>query len=848
MATKSQIQRRSGINPLSYLGVDPISPGNLVQQTFAPTTNDLSFNIGDMWVVTPAPYSVWMLVNKADFTATWIQLNGGGGGSGIQTITGDAGGAVGPNGSGNINLQGAGPYVFTGNPGANLLTLSDDGTLAYTYTTDSGVATPSSNNLNIVGAGIISTSAVGDTVTITAAGSVPVSIVVDSGGPVTPVAGVLDVLGGNNITTSGAGNTIHVNVTGTTNHAVQIGNSTGSLTSLAIGTDGQVLIGATGANPAFANLTSGDGSITFTVGPNSLDLKAAGAGPGVTTIHTDSGNAAPSGGTLNVYGDASHIQTTGAGNTVTAELYGFTDNAPVVGNALGSLDSLSPMTTGELMIGVTGSAPNLARLLAGSNITIDDTSSPGNITISSSGGGGGGIIKTTFTSSGDWYPNANMVYAYIQMWSGGGGGASGASGGYVISGSNQVFNAGTGGAARGASFYLLPKSAFNFFENVHIGAGGAGGASVTSGGSTVYGNAGANSGTTQIGLVLIAGRQDYQYISNFNTNPATFTNVPYFSGGGAPTNISGTGKAPQPGWVYLNTAPNTALQFVNINNQGNTQSFVDNGGGFSGGSAAFVNVLPYLIGVGGNSYASATPIGAPTSGGGGGVMTYDGLTYTSSPGGYGGGIWNMNNTYIQTGGAGGTPGNPGSNGWDASVLTQIGILSGGLGGGGGSVAGGGVNGQNGGNGGFPGGAGGGGSPCSLGFTSGAGGDGADGYVVIYEFLSGSGSILFNWLVVTVNTLMASNIGYIANSGSLITLTLPTTAAIGDIIKVTGKGAGGWTIAQNAGQFIQFGSVTTTTGVGGSLSSNDPSDSVELVCVTTDTEWLVLSSVGTLIYV
>lgn len=846
MAAKSQIQRRSGVNPLSYLGVDPASPGNLVQQTFAPTTNDLSFNIGDMWVVTPAPYSVWMLVNKADFTATWIQLNGGGGGSGIQTITGDVGGAVGPNMAGNISFQGGAHYVFTGNPGSNLLTLSDDGTLAYTYTTDSGVATPSSNNLNIVGAGIISTSAVGDTVTITAAGSVPVSIVVDAGGPVTPAGGVLDVIGGNNITTLGAGNTIIIDVTGTTDHAVQIGNATGSLDSIAIGTDGQVLIGATGADPAFATLTSGDGSITFTVGPNSLDIKAAGAGPGVTTIDADSGSCAPAGGILNVFG-GENITTSAAGNTLTAKVSGTTQYAPQMGSATGGLDDVGIMTTGELMIGVTGNAPNLARLLAGTNITIDDTSSPGNITISSSGGGGGGVIKTTFTASGNWYPNANMEYAYIQIWSGGGGGASGSSGGYVVSGPNQLFNAGTGGAARGASFYLLPKSAFSTFEPVDIGVGGAGGAAVTSTVSTIYGNVGATSGFSSVGISLAGGRGDYVYL-NTSTNPFTTTIVPYNNGGKCATNISNTGTPPQPGWVYLNTAPNTGLQFVNISNQGNTQSFVDNGGGSGTATNAFVNVLPYVLSIGGQSYPSPTPVGAPTSGGGGGLMSYDGVTYTPYPGGDGGGIWSQGNIYIEPGGTGGLPGNPGSDGLDASDLTELRVLSGGLGGGGGSVAGAGVNGQNGGNGGYPGGAGGGGSPCSLGFTSGAGGDGADGYVVIYEFISGSGSTLFNWLVVTVDTLMSSNIGYIANSGSLITLTLPVTAAVGDIIRITGKGVGGWTIAQNVGQFIQFGSVATTTGVGGSLSSNDPSDSVELVCVTTDTEWLVLSSVGTLVYV
>jgi hypothetical protein len=54
-----------------------------------------------------------MLVRKAKFVATWVQLSAGSIGNGILTLTGDAGGAVGPDMSGNVDLQGGGPYVFT---------------------------------------------------------------------------------------------------------------------------------------------------------------------------------------------------------------------------------------------------------------------------------------------------------------------------------------------------------------------------------------------------------------------------------------------------------------------------------------------------------------------------------------------------------------------------------------------------------------------------------------------------------------------------------------------------------------------------------------------------------------
>jgi len=59
-----------------------------------------------------------------------------------------------------------------------------------------------------------------------------------------------------------------------------------------------------------------------------------------------------------------------------------------------------------------------------------------------------------------------------------------------------------------------------------------------------------------------------------------------------------------------------------------------------------------------------------------------------------------------------------------------------------------------------------------------------------------------WVEVTGASVQAvSNTGYLANANSRITLLLPASPAVGDWIKVTGVGAGGWTLAQNAGQRI-----------------------------------------------
>lgn len=57
-------------------------------------------------------------------------------------------------------------------------------------------------------------------------------------------------------------------------HSVLVGATTSAVTQLAVGTNGQVLIGANSADPAFATLTSTGGTITFTPGANSLNLES----------------------------------------------------------------------------------------------------------------------------------------------------------------------------------------------------------------------------------------------------------------------------------------------------------------------------------------------------------------------------------------------------------------------------------------------------------------------------------------------------------------------------------------------------------------------------------------------
>lgn len=122
-----------------------------------------------------------------------------------------------------------------------------------------------------------------------------------------------------------------------------------------------------------------------------------------------------------------------------------------------------------------------------------------------------------------------------------------------------------------------------------------------------------------------------------------------------------------------------------------------------------------------------------------------------------------------------------------------------------------------------------------------------GGVPVWAAPSGGGGITWTEVTGTSQSMAVDN-AYIANNGSQVVLTLPTTAAVGKIVRVVGKGAGGWKIAQNASEIIHFGSADTTTGTGGYLESAHRRDAVELVCVVADTEWNVISSQGNITYV
>jgi hypothetical protein len=115
------------------------------------------------------------------------------------------------------------------------------------------------------------------------------------------------------------------------------------------------------------------------------------------------------------------------------------------------------------------------------------------------------------------------------------------------------------------------------------------------------------------------------------------------------------------------------------------------------------------------------------------------------------------------------------------------------------------------------------------------------------FVGGALSVLgggSSWVNVTSGSQLAViNTGYVADSSSLVSVTLPATAPFGSIVSVAGLGTGGWSLIANTGQTIQLGTASSSSA--GSASSTKQYDNVEVLCVVANTTWVVRNLIGNL---
>jgi len=191
-------------------------------------------------------------------------------------------------------------------------------------------------------------------------------------------------MGTNNAINLGTQGVAYYNGSGTfsvvpvTQFGVAVGAGANNLATLAVGTNGQVLVGSTGANPAFSTLTSSNGSISFTTGAGTLSIQgtqATTAQLGSVTLAT---NAEAIAGT-----DTSKVITP---DDLKAKLGTQTANAMPygAGNNMALLWTTA-LTNGQVVIGSTGGAPAAANLTAGTGVSI--TNGSNTITINALGGG-----------------------------------------------------------------------------------------------------------------------------------------------------------------------------------------------------------------------------------------------------------------------------------------------------------------------------------------------------------------------------------------------------------------------------------------------------------------------------
>jgi hypothetical protein len=132
------------------------------------------------------------------------------------------------------------------------------------------------------------------------------------------------------------------------------------------------------------------------------------------------------------------------------------------------------------------------------------------------------------------------------------------------------------------------------------------------------------------------------------------------------------------------------------------------------------------------------------------------------------------------------------------------------------------------------------SGLASGFTGSLGGDvtGTQGATVITNLSVSKIAGLLKWQTASGTSVQAApNTGYIVTNPALVILTLPTSAAVGDTLRISAPGSGGWRIAQNANQTILAGNFDSLQ-VGSSWIGRGPSETWAALASSADGSQLV----------
>ncbi len=223
-------------------------------------------------------------------------------GAGTATITN-----VGPSATAGIPLVSGGSSA---DPSFTTAVVPGGGTGVTTMTTAYApvcAGTTATGNLQVASTGLstsgfVLTSTGGSSLptfqTVSASGAIT-TITGNSGGAESPSSGNFNIVGTGSITVAGTANTETVQLTGLTNHALQIGAGTSTLTQLGSGTTGQILQTNTSADPTWSTATypstaGTSGNVLTSDGTNIVSTTPSSIGASLTLLATTTASSSAS--------------------------------------------------------------------------------------------------------------------------------------------------------------------------------------------------------------------------------------------------------------------------------------------------------------------------------------------------------------------------------------------------------------------------------------------------------------------------------------------------------------------------------------------------------------------------